>query len=347
MEKSDRYGDSVENATERSRSLRVKVTERCPWRCSFCHDEGGLYSKDLHWSPRTEEVILALQEVIPDLREVHYTGGEPTNNKHLAALTMGLVSLGLEVKTTTNGQFDKEKARELMAAGLHHYNFSVLTTDPEFFLKIQSGRSILWNKNNMGDPEDQIGVDYNSKNPKTNRLEWAQAQIDRQLGNILYLKEIGAKVKINTTVTEIPNAMAVMKWAKEHNVTIRLLPVLGDGGRSMQLIQQLLRDVGAEEILRKADFGSSSASVIYKTADAYEFGVKYIRDKKLESMCKKCRRAADGSCQEQFYGVRLQLDEKGDFKVVLCIQEKMPETVMNIEEFLNSPQLKEIVDTIK
>lgn len=90
-------------------TIRVKVTEQCPWQCSFCHNEGGRYASDLAWGPEAEEVFRILKKVLPNLHEVHYTGGEPTKNSELALITAALTSLGFEVKITTNGQFSEEE----------------------------------------------------------------------------------------------------------------------------------------------------------------------------------------------------------------------------------------------
>jgi len=97
--------------TEKNKALRLKITERCPWSCIFCHKEGGWDIDDINWDQETERVIQTIRDVI-GIEEIHYTGGEPTSNKGISELTTGLVSLGLDVKTTSNAQLSKKALKK-------------------------------------------------------------------------------------------------------------------------------------------------------------------------------------------------------------------------------------------
>ncbi len=318
-------------------SLRIKVTEKCPWACSFCHMEGGIYASDVAWSPELKDVINLIEQHI-SLKEIHYTGGEPTKNPHLAELSAGLCSLGLEVKTTTNGQFDEEELKRLVNAGLRSYNFSVHSLDPKRFLDTQGGKGLTWVE--KGKTSSDIKVKRSNLS-----IEWAEKQIDKQKKMILSAKEMGLDVKINTVISsenDIENAKEVFEWSKAHNIPVRLLNDLGNGLTSIDAIRKFIDSLGAEEVMRKVTLGSSACSTIYRTKDRYEFGFKQIRDNKLESMCRGCSRIADGTCEEQFYGIRLQKNKDGQYYVVLCIQEDNAKTRMTVAEFLKSDQLKEI-----
>lgn len=128
---------------------------------------------------------------------------------------------------------------------------------------------------------------------------------------------------------------------------MRILNDLSAGQESIDAIHEFINKVGAKEIMRKITRGSSSCSVVYKTEDGYEFAFKQIRDFKLESMCRECRRNKNGTCEEQFYGVRLQQGKDKKYYVVLCIQENSLRTQMTLEEFMQSPQLKEIQNCLE
>ncbi len=325
-------------------NLRLKVTDKCPWQCSFCHNEGGRYTVDVRWGPELEKVLLALKRVLPNLEEIHFSGGEPTRNKDLAKITTGLMALGFEVKMTTNGQFDEEAMDELILAGLESFNFSVHSLKPEKFLQFQTGRSKKWIE------EDKVSGSElpasNIKQVKMEGIDWAQNQIDQQLKVILYAREKGVDIKINTVISDqddIENAKEIFDWSKEHGIPLRLLNDLGTGDRSINAIRNFIQLIKAVEILRKITHGSSSCSTIYSTEDGYEFAFKQIRDFKLESVCQNCSRNSKGTCEEQFYGVRIQEGKDGKFYVILCIQESNSQTQMTVEEFLESPQLKEII----
>lgn len=346
MEKNPIGSSELEEST--LNGLRLKVTDRCPWQCSFCHNEGGRFTADVTWGPKLENVILALMKALPGLNEVHLTGGEPTKNPALPTIVAGLVSLGLDIKMTTNGQFAKEDMDLLTESGLNSYNFSIHSLDPERFLKFQTGRGGEWINRNMVSGNELPAS--NIRQVKIERLDWAKRQIDRQLEMILYAKEKGVNIKVNTVISDqegIKNARDIFNWAREHEIPLRLLVDLGAAEKSTSAIREFIETTGAEETLRKVTNGSSSCTTVYKTSDGYEFAFKQIRDIKLETMCQKCPRAKDGSCQEQFYGIRLQEGTDGKFYVLLCIQESNSETQMTVEDFINSPQLAEIVNYLK
>ncbi len=324
-------------------SLRIKVTDKCQWQCAFCHNEGDISTADLHWGPDTEEVFKSLKEVMPGLKKIHFTGGEPTRDPGLEAVTAGLSALGLEVKTTTNGQFSPERLRSLIDAGLKSFNFSMHSLDPERFLRFQLGRGVWWRekakKSGKALPASEL------KRTKMTKLKWAQNQIENQKAMIREARESGVEVKMNTVISnadDIENAAEIFEWAKKEGIPLRLLNDLGNGLESINAIRVFLDTIDAQEVLRKVSIGLSACSTVYRTPDGYEFAFKQIRDMKLESMCRSCPRGEDGTCEEQFYGVRLQKGKNGKYYVVLCIQESQEETQMPLEDFLESPQFREI-----
>ncbi|MDF1497355.1 MAG: radical SAM protein [Patescibacteria group bacterium] len=317
----------------REQALRIKVTDKCPWRCSFCHSEGSRDNADMSWGPELQQVILALKKALPKIKEIHYTGGEPTKNPELATITAGLVAMGLEVKTTTNGQFNAEELERLSEAGLESYNFSVHSVEAEDFLATQEGR----------------GVSRTSGKKRLPSLTWAHNQVQQELASILRAKELGAEVKINTvisTIADMPRVKKVIDWSRSHHIPLRLLNDLGNGMESILAIRDILKSLGAEEILRKANVGSSSCSTVYRLPDGYEIAFKQMRDLKLASMCRGCPRDQDGSCEEQFYGIRLEQRADKQYQVRLCLQEENDKTTMSVENFLVSDALKEIQSLI-
>lgn len=316
------------------KAIRLRVTDKCPWRCSFCHSEGGRDTTDLTWGPEVQEVFASLKTVLPHIREVHFTGGEPTINPQLATIAAGLSALGLEVKTTTNGQFSERVLHELMEAGLRHFNFSIHSFRAERFRQQQTGRGV-----------GRLVSSTELVRQQAPSLLWASQQIEREKTIILRARDLGADVKINTVVSSAAdhqNAKEILDWAQMHQIPLRLMNDLGNGLASLDAIRAFIRRTEAEDVLRKVTIGGSSCSTVYRLPDGYEFVFKQIRDQKLASMCRTCPRNADGSCEEQFYGIRLQKNVRGEFRVRLCLQEKNRQTDMTWDEFLRSPQLREI-----
>jgi GTP 3',8-cyclase len=298
-------------------SIRLKVTEKCPWDCVFCHKEGGWGIEDIQWSDSIRRQIALLKE-ISGATEIHYTGGEPTSHKNLEALTAGLVSLGLTVKTTTNGQFSEKKLVRLMSSGLRSFNFSVHALNPGEFVKSQ----------------------------KRTDFGWAQSCIERQKRTINRAMALGVEVKINTVVSsraDINRALEVFHFAKSQGIMVRFLNDLGNGREAIETIEEIATEIlGARKVRKKVVTGSSSVTDYYRDREGFEFGVKGIRKHKLASLCKGCLE----NCPEQFYGIRME-QKKGKLFVRLCLGRHDEKSVMPLEDFLVSEQLREIREPLE
>jgi len=107
--------------------LRISVTDRCNFRCTYCMPAEGL-----EWLPRSEvltfEEISRLAGVFVGLgvRTVRLTGGEPLLRRGLDELVAQLSAAGVtDLSMTTNGFLLAGKAKALAAAGLRRINVSV------------------------------------------------------------------------------------------------------------------------------------------------------------------------------------------------------------------------------
>ncbi len=107
--------------------LRVSVTDRCNFRCTYCMPADGL-----DWLPKSDllsfEEITALVRVFVDLgvRSIKITGGEPTVRADLPTLVRMLRNLrsDLELSMTTNGVLLDRLAVPLAEAGLDRVTVS-------------------------------------------------------------------------------------------------------------------------------------------------------------------------------------------------------------------------------
>ncbi len=124
--------------------LRISVTDRCNFRCTYCMPKEGL-----DWMPRSDlltyEEILRVVRVLVGMgiRRVRLTGGEPLIRSHLVELVRGLGELGLDdIAMTTNGHRLAGHARSLAEAGLTRVNVSMDAVDPEVFARITRGGDV-------------------------------------------------------------------------------------------------------------------------------------------------------------------------------------------------------------
>jgi GTP 3',8-cyclase len=120
------------------RDLRISVTDRCNFRCTYCMPKEGMV-----WQPRDQllsyEEITRVVAVCVDrygFESVRLTGGEPTVRAHLPRLVKQLADLGVEVSMTTNGATLGLLAGDLQAAGLDRINISLDSLRPDRFAAI-------------------------------------------------------------------------------------------------------------------------------------------------------------------------------------------------------------------
>jgi cyclic pyranopterin phosphate synthase len=118
--------------------LRVSVTDRCNFRCSYCMAE------EMTFLPRNE--LLTLEELDRlcgvfiglGVRKLRITGGEPLVRRDLMTLFRSLhrqLEAGRldEVTVTTNGALLARHAAELAACGVRRINVSLDSLDPKRF----------------------------------------------------------------------------------------------------------------------------------------------------------------------------------------------------------------------
>lgn len=108
------------------RDLRISITDRCNFRCTYCMPAEGM-----NWLPREE--LLTFEEIERVARVctsrlgfngIRLTGGEPTVRAHLPILVQRLAALGVDLAMTTNGVALPLLVDELKAAGLNRLNIS-------------------------------------------------------------------------------------------------------------------------------------------------------------------------------------------------------------------------------
>ncbi|WP_127597455.1 GTP 3',8-cyclase MoaA [Nitratireductor alexandrii] len=121
--------------------LRVSVTDRCDFRCTYCmaEDMTFLPKKDLLTLEELDRLCTAFVE--KGVRKLRLTGGEPLVRKNIMhlvrELSRHLKSGALEELTlTTNGSQLARFADELADCGVRRLNVSLDTLDPDKFRAI-------------------------------------------------------------------------------------------------------------------------------------------------------------------------------------------------------------------
>jgi GTP 3',8-cyclase len=118
------------------KDLRISVTDRCNFRCSYC-----MPLDEYEWINKKE--ILTFEEISRlatlfvglGVEKIRLTGGEPLVRQNLDKLVAKLSSIdGLkDLCLTTNGALLAEKVAALKASGLKRVNISIDSLSPEKF----------------------------------------------------------------------------------------------------------------------------------------------------------------------------------------------------------------------
>ena len=119
--------------------LRISVTDRCNYRCTYCIPEDGTTHVSRADVLSFEEIeALARAFVTLGVRRLRLTGGEPTVRRDLPTLARLLRAIpGVEeLALSTNGHLLSELAAPLRAAGVDRLNVSLDTLDAEKFRRI-------------------------------------------------------------------------------------------------------------------------------------------------------------------------------------------------------------------
>lgn len=129
------------------RDLRISVTDRCNFRCSYCMPK-SVFGKDHPFLPHRallsfEEITrLARLFIAQGVQKLRLTGGEPLLRKDLEALIALLADLRtlqgkpLDITLTTNGSVLARKAQALADAGLQRVTVSLDAMDDAIFRRM-------------------------------------------------------------------------------------------------------------------------------------------------------------------------------------------------------------------
>lgn len=121
------------------RDLRISVTDRCNFRCTYCMPKSEYENFD--FLPRKdilsyEEMVKVVKILIPlGLKKVRITGGEPLLRKDLSKLVSMIRGLSdeIDIAITTNGVLLSKYAKELAEAGLSRVTVSLDAFSDQLF----------------------------------------------------------------------------------------------------------------------------------------------------------------------------------------------------------------------
>ena len=193
--------------------LRVSVTDRCDFRCTYCmaEDMQFLPKKDILSLEEIEEICKAFMRL--GTRKIRLTGGEPLVRKGIMQVINNLgneVGKGLdELTITTNGSQLETKAEDLFNAGIRRINVSLDHLDPIKFKEI---------------------------------TRWGD--LEKVKVGLKKAREVGLKIKINTVAISEFNQdhlADILRWCGDENFDMTVIEVMpmGDIGADKRYGQYL------------------------------------------------------------------------------------------------------------
>ena len=123
--------------------LRISVTDRCNFRCTYCMPR-EVYGRDFAFLPRAE--LLTFEEITRlaglftalGVRKLRLTGGEPLLRRDLPVLVrmLGAIPDVEDITLTTNGSLLARQALALADAGLRRISVSLDSLDEATFARM-------------------------------------------------------------------------------------------------------------------------------------------------------------------------------------------------------------------
>ena len=262
------------------RDLRISVTDRCNFRCTYCMPEEGM-----RWQPRDElltfEEIERVARVLVErhgFESIRLTGGEPTVRAHLPVLVAKLAVLGVDLALTTNGATLAAMADDLAAAGLRRINISIDSLRPERFAALTRR-------------DELVRV-----------LEGIDAAVAAGLD----------PVKLNVVMIRGVNddeAVDFARFGRERGVTVRFIEFMpldaGEGWSSGQVVSQaeIVEAIGAVFPLVPVERGSQPAERFRYADGEGEIGVIPSVTEPFCGSCDRIRLTADGQVRNCLFAV--------------------------------------------
>jgi GTP 3',8-cyclase len=248
--------------------LRLSVTERCNFRCTYCMPE-----KPFSWVPNEElltfpELFLFVKAAIDEgVTKIRITGGEPTLRDDLDSFFKMIFDYApsVDIALTTNGFLMANYAERYAKAGLKRINISLDSVNAETAKKIAGGKDVLANV--------LSGID----------------------ASVL----AGMRVKLNCVPLKGLNdheLVDIFEFARSKKIMIRFIEYMENShGAATGLRSDAIKEIlGAKYSFTEVQKDHSSPAKIYKLEDGYMFGIIEPHSDDFCSSCNRLRLTAEG-----------------------------------------------------
>lgn len=274
------------------RDLRISVTDRCNFRCTYCMPK-EIFGRDYAFLPRDQ--VLSFEEIVRAARvfvslgveKLRITGGEPLVRRDLPELIAMLAGLRtpdgreLDLTLTTNGAALRALAAPLASAGLRRVTVSLDSLDDAVFGAMN-------------------GIDF----PVSRVLDGVDAALAAGL----------TPLKVNMVVRRGINESSVVpmaRWAREIGATLRFIEYMDVGHSNGWRLDEVVPAADLIETIA-AVWPSEPAEPAYRGEvagrwryldGAGEFGIISSVTRPFCRDCTRARLSADGTLYTCLFAV--------------------------------------------
>lgn len=292
--------ENREPVTRRFRKLRLSITSRCNFACTYCTPEDGEKASEKSVDPvHLTDMVRSIHNQSP-LESIRITGGEPLLYRHLPVLIRLLKEVGIPtVSITTNGALLYDRIACLHEEGLDSLNLSLDTLDPEGFRRLS----------------------------RTGNLEKVLKGLDRALVR-------GIPVKLNATVVRGENHQQViplLEFARMRNLEIRFIELMemghlhGSAASRIYPMEEILTDIRNHFEIAELPRHAGSTAMRWSYKGDGIFGIIPNASKPFCHDCDRLRMTADGKlfgCLSNPEGLYLEPDH-GEREVAYLLEQAM------------------------
>lgn len=262
--------------------LRISVTDRCNFRCSYCMPK-EVFNNTYQYLPHAallsfEEIVRTAQAFIAlGVNKIRLTGGEPLLRKNIEHLIEMLSQLRtragepLDLTLTTNGSLLKKKAQALRDAGLSRLTISLDALNEKVFQRMND-------------------VDF----PVAEVLEGIEAA--RSVG---FGKDVSEPIKINMVVKRGVNDHEILPMAQYFRGTghaLRFIEYMDVGSTNAWRMDEVLSSAHVRDLIAAAHpLRPVQSQLASATADRWEYedgaGEVGFISSVTQAFCADCTRA--------------------------------------------------------
>jgi cyclic pyranopterin phosphate synthase len=259
------------------RDLRISVTDRCNFRCSYCMPK-EVFDKQYSFLPHSS--LLSFEEITRAARlfvahgvhKIRLTGGEPLLRKNLEVLVRMLSELRtpdgqpLDLTLTTNGSALARKAKALKDAGLNRVTISLDALDDAVFRKMND----------------------------------ADFPVDEVLAGIDAAQRVGlGPIKVNMVVKRGVNDDQILPMARHFKgtgVTLRFIEYMDVGATNGWRMDEVLPSAQVIELIQsEMPIRPVTAATLGETAERWRYvdgtGEIGVISSVTHAFCQDCNRA--------------------------------------------------------